>query len=200
MLFLTPTAVLHGLLRTSFSIFWFAIGLFSIIFSIANNDAIGAEKHKLASSRTKTAAAFPSTRPYGQRPDVMALADAIAAEHQADPQWVRTQLAQAHHIPSITQYILPAPSGTAKNWRVYRSRFVEPIRIAAGVKFWKAHVALLERAEQTYGVPPEIVVGIIGVESIYGRQTGNFRVIDALVYGLSDKPSACCRTPSLLSR
>ncbi|HSH90065.1 MAG TPA: lytic murein transglycosylase B, partial [Ramlibacter sp.] len=68
----------------------------------------------------------------------------------------------------------------AKNWRVYRSRFIDPVRINAGVKFWQENQAALERAEREYGVPAEIIVGIIGVETIYGQQMGNFRVIDAL--------------------
>jgi membrane-bound lytic murein transglycosylase B len=74
----------------------------------------------------------------------------------------------------------PAPSGTPKNWRVYRSRFIDPVRIAAGVKFWQDNQATLERAEKEFGVPPEIIVGIVGVETIYGQQMGNFRVMDAL--------------------
>ena len=74
----------------------------------------------------------------------------------------------------------PAPAGTPKNWRVYRSRFIDPIRIGAGVKFWQDNQATLERAEKEYGVPAEMIVGIIGVETIYGQQMGNFRVIDAL--------------------
>jgi membrane-bound lytic murein transglycosylase B len=70
--------------------------------------------------------------------------------------------------------------GTPKNWRVYRSRFIDPIRISAGVRFWQENQSALERAEKDFGVPPEMVVGIVGVESIYGQQMGNFRVIDTL--------------------
>ena len=86
--------------------------------------------------------------------------------------------------------MLPAPAGTAKNWRVYRSRFIDPVRIQAGVAFWQAHAAELERAEQVFGVPAEIIVGIIGVETIYGRNTGNFRVMDALATLSFDFPQA----------
>jgi membrane-bound lytic murein transglycosylase B len=74
----------------------------------------------------------------------------------------------------------PGPPGTAKNWRVYRSRFIDPIRIRAGARFWRANRETLQRAEREFGVPAEIIVGIIGVETIYGQQMGNFRVIDAL--------------------
>jgi membrane-bound lytic murein transglycosylase B len=63
---------------------------------------------------------------------------------------------------------------------VYRSRFIDEVRVGAGVKFWQDNQETLERAEREYGVPAEIIVGIVGVETIYGQQTGNFRVIDAL--------------------
>jgi len=80
----------------------------------------------------------------------------------------------------VAKAIMPAPVGTAKNWAAYRARFVEPRRLAAGAAWWQAHAAALEDAQQRYGVPPEIVAGIVGVESFYGRMTGNFRVLDAL--------------------
>jgi len=84
---------------------------------------------------------------------------------------------------------MPPTTGTAKNWAVYRSRFVEPIRIRAGVAFWRANQRWLAQAEDLYGVPPEIVVGIVGVESIFGRQMGDFRVIDALATLAFDFPT-----------
>jgi membrane-bound lytic murein transglycosylase B len=80
----------------------------------------------------------------------------------------------------VAKYIMPPPVGTAKNWAAYRGRFIEPIRIRAGLAFWSANEAWLKRAEERYGVPAEIIVGVVGVETIYGRQMGNFRVIDAL--------------------
>ena len=74
------------------------------------------------------------------------------------------------------QLMMPAPPGQPKNWAAYRARFVEPRRIAAGAEFWNAHEAELARAEARWGVPAEIVVGIIGVETFYGRFMGKFRV------------------------
>lgn len=117
---------------------------------------------------------------YGSRPDVQAHADELAANQGLDAGWVRGQLAQARYIPSVARFIMPPPAGTSKNWGAYRARFVEPIRIRAGKAFWQANDAWLQQAEQRYGVPAEIIVGIIGVETIYGQQMGNFRVIDAL--------------------
>jgi membrane-bound lytic murein transglycosylase B len=86
--------------------------------------------------------------------------------------------------------MLPAPSGTSKNWYVYRSRFIDPVRIQAGVRFWRNNAETLARAEAKTGVPAEIIVGIIGVETIYGRNMGNFRVIDALATLSFDFPDA----------
>lgn len=83
-------------------------------------------------------------------------------------------------IDSAVQLVKPAPPGKPKNWQAYSGRFIEPIRIGAGVRFWEANADTLARAEATYGVPAEIIVGIIGVETIYGRDTGRFRVVDVL--------------------
>ncbi|TXT38509.1 MAG: membrane-bound lytic murein transglycosylase B [Comamonadaceae bacterium] len=127
---------------------------------------------------------------YSQRKDAMLAADDIAVRRNLDPAWVRQTLAQARYIPAVVKAITPPAVGVAKNWKVYRSRFVEPIRIKAGVAFWQAHRQTLQRAEQETGVPAEIIVGIIGVETLYGQNTGNFRVIDALATLTFDFPSS----------
>ena len=93
-------------------------------------------------------------------------------------------------MPQAIRFITPAPQGTAKNWRVYRTRYIDTYRIQEGAKFWRANRELLARAEKEYGVPPEIIVGIIGVETVYGQQTGTFRVIDALATLTFDFPEA----------
>jgi membrane-bound lytic murein transglycosylase B len=131
----------------------------------------------------------PDVVTYGLRDDVVRFADAIAERRDLDPDWVRGALAQARFIPSVTRYIMPPVAGTAKNWAAYRARFVEPIRIRAGVAFWSANERWLAQAEEIYGVPPEVVIGIVGVESIFGRQMGNFRVIDALATLAFDFPT-----------
>ncbi len=70
--------------------------------------------------------------------------------------------------------------GEAKPWHEYRKLFLTPQRIVQGVKFQEQHRATLDQARRQYGVPPELVTAIIGVETIYGANTGGFRVIDAL--------------------
>ena len=122
----------------------------------------------------------PDLVSYGSRADVLALADSLAERHGLDPAWARAQLAQARFVPAVARLIMPPPAGTAKNWAAYRARFIEPERVRAGAAFWAANAAWLDAAEQRYGVPAAVVVGIIGVETFYGRVTGNFRVLDAL--------------------
>ncbi|MDM0069370.1 lytic murein transglycosylase B [Variovorax sp. J31P207] len=127
---------------------------------------------------------------YATRADAMQFADEVAARRGLDPAWVRATIGNARQLPNVPRLMLPAPSGTPKNWQVYRSRFIDPVRIAAGVRFWRDNAATLARAEATYGVPPEIIVGIVGVETIYGRNMGSFRVIDALATLAFDFPEA----------
>ena len=117
---------------------------------------------------------------YGQRADVLALAARLAEQHQLDPGWVASTLAQARRVASVERLIMPAPVAVAKNWAAYRARFIEPERLRAGVAFWQANADWLAAAAARYGVAAEVVVGIIGVETFYGRVTGNFRVLDAL--------------------
>lgn len=93
---------------------------------------------------------------------------------------LEVMLRKTQYIDSAIQLMKPAPPGRPKNWQAYRARFVEPVRINAGVTFWNDHAEALARAEAQFGVPAEIIVGIIGVETVYGRNTGNFRVMDAI--------------------
>ncbi|MHB1123627.1 MAG: lytic murein transglycosylase B [Ramlibacter sp.] len=118
--------------------------------------------------------------PYAAHEEAMRWADEVAARRGLDAAWVRQAVGRAQFLPVVARLMQPAPPGTPKNWRAYRSRFIDPVRIAAGVRFWRENEALLQRAHREYGVPPEIIVGIIGVETIYGQQMGTFRVLDAL--------------------
>jgi len=127
---------------------------------------------------------------YATRPEIMQVADDLAQRRNLDPAWVRQAIGQARLVPAIQRASTPPTVGTPKNWAVYRSRFIDPIRIKAGVQFWQDNRATLERAERETGVPAQIIVGIIGVETIYGQQTGNYRVIDALSTLAFDFPAA----------
>ncbi|MGS5086461.1 lytic murein transglycosylase B [Hydrogenophaga sp. A37] len=134
-----------------------------------------------AASSADSAAPTPITvMSYETSPAAMAFADDLAQRRGLDAAWVRQQIGAAQRLPSVIRLMAPAPRGAYKNWAAYRARFIEPIRVRAGQRFWEANREALARAELEYGVPASLIVGVIGVESIYGRYTGNFRVIDAL--------------------
>ena len=156
--------------------------------TLASATVLAKQPHLLPVAQTDAA---PDVAAYGQREDVMAFAASVAERHgfdAAQTQATQATLAQARFIPSVARFIMPPPAGTAKNWAAYKARFVEPVRIRAGAAFWRANEAWLSLAEERYGVPAEIVVGIIGVETFYGQQTGNFRVLDALATLAFDFP------------
>ena len=148
-----------------------------------------AKPQKPSQSASRSNAVQGST-PYAQRDDAMQFADDLAERRGLDREWVRQAVGRARFLGSVPKLMLPPAKGTAKNWRVYRSRFIDPIRIRAGVRFWQENQATLERAEREFGVPAEIIVGIIGVETIYGQQMGTFRVMDALATLAFDFPLA----------
>ena len=126
---------------------------------------------------------------YGRRADLAAFADEVAQRQGLDAQWLLDALAQARLLPTVARLMMPGPPGTAKNWAAYRARAIDSVRIRAGAAFWSSNDAWLRLAEERYGVPPEIVVGIVGIETIYGRNTGSFRVIDALATLSFDFPT-----------
>jgi membrane-bound lytic murein transglycosylase B len=100
--------------------------------------------------------------------------EAVVSEHALDPELVRSVVSQAEYQQSIIDAMTrPAE---AKPWHEYRGK----TRIAGGAEFWRANEALLTQISETYGIPIELVVAIVGVETNYGMNTGSFRVIDAL--------------------
>jgi membrane-bound lytic murein transglycosylase B len=154
-----------------------------------------APKASKPSKATKVAAravrndSDPDVVTYGRREDVERFGADVAERFELDADWVQRQLQQARYLPSVAKAIMPPPAGSAKNWAAYRARFVEPQRIAAGRRFWDDNARWLALAEERWGVPASLVVGIIGVETYYGRNMGSFRVLDALATLSFDFPS-----------
>ena len=118
----------------------------------------------------------------------LALVTRMAEQTELPQAWVEHQLSQAHHLEQVRQLILPAPSGTRKNWQAYRERFLNPQRIEWGQAFALQHAQELHKAEEIYGVPGEIVTAILGVETLYGRHMGQYPAIDALTTLALDFP------------
>jgi membrane-bound lytic murein transglycosylase B len=114
----------------------------------------------------------------GLRPEVEAFVQEMVAKHALDAGALRRLLRKAQSRHSIIR-AMSAP-GTARPWYEYRSRIVETTRIDNGVRFWLENAVALERAAGEFGVPEELIVATIGVETLYGRIMGSFRVLDAL--------------------
>lgn len=111
-------------------------------------------------------------------PGADAFVERVVAEYDLDPEEVREVLAEARYQQSIIDAITrPAE---ARPWYQYRRIFMTDTRIDGGVEFWRANEELLADIEDRLGVPPHMVVAIVGVETNYGMITGSFRVIDAL--------------------
>jgi membrane-bound lytic murein transglycosylase B len=122
-----------------------------------------------------------------EREDVQSFIDTMVEEHSYD----RTTLVNALQAAESKQSILDAISKPAEKtltWPSYRKIFLTPKRITAGAEFWREHEDELQRISQETGVSCEILVGIIGVETFFGRITGNYRVIDALATLAFDYP------------
>ncbi|MFZ1181224.1 MAG: lytic murein transglycosylase B [Herbaspirillum sp.] len=117
---------------------------------------------------------------FSQWQEVSTFIDDMVTHNGFDKAALQIVFSKARHLDTVIQLIGPVSGDKPKNWRAYRARFVEPRRIDAGVDFWNEHEPALSRAEAQYGVPAEIIVGIIGVETVYGRNTGDFRVMDAI--------------------
>lgn len=114
-----------------------------------------------------------------EREDVKVFIDKLAQEHGFDKAFVRSILAQSESQQKILDAI-SRPAERTRPWHEYRDIFITPKRIDAGVVFMDEHAERLTRISGQTGVPVEIIVAIIGVETFYGRITGNYRVIDAL--------------------
>ncbi|WP_408468924.1 lytic murein transglycosylase B [Paraburkholderia nemoris] len=130
---------------------------------------------------------------YANNPNVDAFIGDMSARYDFDEAALHALFARVSYSATAVKLVTPSPSPSVKNWRVYQSRFLDQVRINAGVRFWRANQATLQRAYEEFGVPPEVVVGIIGVETIYGRFMGNFRVLDALTTLSFDYPNTANR-------
>jgi membrane-bound lytic murein transglycosylase B len=130
---------------------------------------------------------------YANNPNVDAFINDMSARYDFDEASLHALFARVSYSATAVKLVTPSTSPSVKNWRVYQARFLDPVRINAGVRFWRANQATLQRAYEEFGVPPEVVVGIIGVETIYGRFMGNFRVLDALTTLSFDYPNTANR-------
>jgi membrane-bound lytic murein transglycosylase B len=118
-----------------------------------------------------------------QRLDVRSFIDAMHEKHGLETSDLERIMAAVTYQPTVVRLTTPMPSSApspVRSYANYRAKFLTPELISAGTQFWVDNAEYLSRAEQEYGIPPELILGILGVETRYGQNTGSFRVIDAL--------------------
>ena len=124
---------------------------------------------------------------YSQHPEAPAFIEKLVREQELPPEQIAIWLARAERQEAILEAIA-RPAERTKTWAEYRPIFIQPLRLERGLAFWREHREALERAEQELGVPAELILAIIGVETHYGRITGSYRVLDALATLAFDYP------------
>ena len=107
------------------------------------------------------------------------LIDELIQEHGFDEQYVLNIFENMKFLPELIESI-SRPAERTKTWPEYRKIFVTNKRIAAGVLFAKQHEEIINRAASEMGIPKKILLGILGVETSFGRIQGNYKVVDSL--------------------
>jgi len=131
---------------------------------------------------------------YAAHPKAQAFIEHMVTQHQYDRAQLTYWLSHAKRLDYVLRLMdqqapsAPGPVGPNGAWLRYRQKFITPDNVQNGVAFWQEHGETLRRAQQQYGVPPEIIVGIIGVETRWGRVMGKTRLLDALATLAFDYP------------
>jgi peptidoglycan lytic transglycosylase B len=123
---------------------------------------------------------------YAGRPEVRAFVQEMVQRHGFVARELDYIFARARRLDVALKAVATPPS--ARAWADYRANFVNDRQVSGGVEFWRLHQAALASAAKEYGVPEEVIVAIIGIETFYGRHTGRWRVIDALTTLAFDYP------------
>lgn len=125
---------------------------------------------------------------FAARDDVQAFIADMADRHGLDAASLTVQFGKARPIPAVLKAIAPPTDPKIRSWQTYRQRFIEPRRTTAGLAFWQRHETALARAAALTGVPAEIIVSIIGIETFYGKHLGRFDTFAALATLAFDYP------------
>jgi membrane-bound lytic murein transglycosylase B len=134
----------------------------------------------LLAAMTALAGATSGTPSFADDPAVIAFAQDLEQRQGFKADELVSLFAQARPNATVLKLIQPPASPLQRSWERYRPRFLNERRIEGGVRFWQENEGQLVKATALYGVPPEIIVAIIGVETEYGRNMGGFRVFEAL--------------------
>ena len=152
---------------------------FALLLALLYGVAAGAQSPK------EKAAPLPP--PYSKRPEVRAFIKEMVQRHGFVERELVYLFSRTRRVDPVLQAI-SAPAEKVRTWKEYRELLLTDKRLAGGLEFWNAHRPALERAEREFGVAPEYIVAIIGVETLYGRNTGRWRIVDALATLAFDYP------------
>lgn len=133
-------------------------------------------------------AAANAEESFHERADVRAFIAEMVERHGFESTALEAHFRKVKPSPPVLKAIQP-PDPAARSWQSYRARFVDAKRVERGLEFWRRHEIALVRAQALYDVPAEIVVAIIGIETIYGQHTGQFEVFNALANLAFDYPA-----------
>jgi membrane-bound lytic murein transglycosylase B len=129
---------------------------------------------------------------YLSRPEVQSFMETMQTEHGLELAELERVLGEVRYQPTVVRLIGPERPKTSpppvRSYPRYRAKFLTNLRITAGVRYWDTHEEYLRRAEAEFGVPAEVILGILGVETAFGQNTGSFRVVDSLATIAFDGP------------
>lgn len=135
-----------------------------------------------------SAAQAAAAVPFVSRPEVRAFIQEMVERHRFVQRELEYVFSRARREPAILRAIQPPAPKDRRPWDAYRAIFVNDRHVQAGSQFWRTHGAALERAQREFGIQEEVIVSILGIETFYGRNTGRWRVVDALATLAFDYP------------
>ncbi len=125
---------------------------------------------------------------FNQREEVLSFINEMHAEYGIDTDSLLRDFSLIQPQPKALKAIQPPKDVGGRSWQKYRGRFVTPSLVSGGVRFWDSHEQWLKSAREIFGIPEEIIVAIIGVETIYGSHQGNFPTLATLATLAFDYP------------
>ncbi|MBS1229611.1 MAG: lytic murein transglycosylase [Proteobacteria bacterium] len=163
------------------------------IAALSPGDAAAKSAQQSTPKNAQKLAAAPKssaqTPPFSASPEVRDFIEAMHEQHGFDVEQLTREFSQIHSNATVLRAIRPAAvPELQRSWPRYRERFVNERRTRYGLRFWQENAAELTRAEAIYGVPAQVIVAIIGVETEYGRNMGRFSALEALATLAFDYP------------
>ncbi len=125
-------------------------------------------------------ASYGYAKSYYDRKEVKLFINRMVKEYDFDRDYLK-QLFKEVEVQTRVLKAIRTPAEREKKWFEYRPIFLTEARINGGITYWQENQTVLQEAEEQYGIPAEIIVAIIGVETYYGRLTGKHPVLDSLV-------------------